>query len=85
MATDPVCGMTVDPAKTAHHLELDGETFYFCCAGCRAKLQEDPERYLRPAPSGDEAPAPRRAGTATVYTCPMHPDVRQQGPGSCPQ
>ena len=78
-ATDPVCGMTVDPATAKHRLELDGETYFFCCAGCRDKFEADPERYLSPEPA-DETPAPAGA----IYTCPMHPEVRQVGPGSCP-
>ena len=76
---DPVCGMSVDPAKTAHHAEHNGQAFHFCGAGCRTKFVADPERYLakdkRPPP-----PAPKGA----IYTCPMHPEVRQTGPGSCP-
>jgi Cu+-exporting ATPase len=75
---DPVCGMTVDPAKTQHHAEHAGQPYHFCSAGCRAKFVADPARYLKPAP----APEPMPEGT--VYTCPMHPEVRQIGPGSCP-
>jgi Cu+-exporting ATPase len=74
---DPVCGMTVDPAKTAHHAEHDGQAFHFCSAGCRTKFIADPEKYLSPKPA---AAAPE----GTIYTCPMHPDVRQVGPGACP-
>jgi Cu+-exporting ATPase len=75
---DPVCGMTVDPAKTPHHAEHGGATYHFCSAGCRTKFLADPERYLTPAPAA--APMPE----GTVYTCPMHPEVRQIGPGDCP-
>jgi len=77
-ATDPVCGMKVDPAATPHHAVHEGQTFHFCSAGCRAKFVAEPAKYLakeRPA-----APAPAGA----IYTCPMHPQVRQVGPGSCP-
>ncbi|MBW8854149.1 MAG: HAD-IC family P-type ATPase, partial [Bradyrhizobium sp.] len=75
---DPVCGMDVDPHATPHRHELGGRTYYFCSAGCRAKFAADPDRYL-----GERAPAPA-APTDAVYTCPMHPDVRQVGPGTCP-
>jgi P-type Cu+ transporter len=76
-ATDPVCGMPVDPATSRHRHEHAGVTFHFCCAGCRQKFAADPDRYLTP----HEAPP---ADTAALYTCPMHPEVRQAGPGSCP-
>jgi P-type Cu+ transporter len=75
--TDPVCGMPVDPATSRHRHVHDGATFHFCCDGCRQKFAADPDRYLTPR----EAPP---AGTAALYTCPMHPEVRQIGPGSCP-
>jgi Cu+-exporting ATPase len=78
-ALDPVCGMTVDPAKTPHHAEHEGREFHFCGAGCRAKFEADPQKYL----SG-EKPAALEAPPGTIYTCPMHPEVRQVGPGTCP-
>jgi Cu+-exporting ATPase len=78
-AVDPVCGMSVDPATTAHHAEHAGQAFHFCSAGCRTKFVADPQRYLGDRP----APAPV-APPGTIYTCPMHPEVRQEGPGSCP-
>jgi P-type Cu+ transporter len=77
---DPVCGMTVDPHKTSHRAEHAGRTYYFCSAGCRQKFAADPARYLAPAEA--EAPPPVPAGT--IYTCPMHPQIRQAGPGACP-
>jgi Cu+-exporting ATPase len=77
---DPVCGMTVDPAKTPHHAGHDGKVFHFCSAGCRTKFVADPKRYLKPA----EAVAAPVAAEGTIYTCPMHPEIRQVGPGSCP-
>ncbi|HEY8618387.1 heavy metal translocating P-type ATPase [Phenylobacterium sp.] len=76
---DPVCGMSVDPATAAHRAEHQGQPYYFCSAGCRTKFVADPQRYLSPEPA-KAAPAP----AGTVYTCPMHPEVRQVGPGSCP-
>jgi P-type Cu+ transporter len=78
-ALDPVCGMTVDPAKTPHHHVHDGHNYHFCGARCREKFMADPARYL--APQAPEAPMP----AGTIYTCPMHPEVRQEGPGSCPK
>ena len=75
---DPVCGMTVDPATTQHHAEFGGQVFHFCCAGCRTKFVADPDRYLEPRET--EPPA----APGTIYTCPMHPEVRRVGPGSCP-
>jgi len=76
---DPVCGMSVDPATSKHHLEHAGLTHHFCSAGCLTKFQADPEKYL----SKGRAEAPP-APVGTIYTCPMHPQIRQIGPGSCP-
>ena len=77
---DPVCGMTVDPLTTAHHAEHAGRPFHFCSAGCRTKFQGDPDRYLAPkTPALDPAVPP-----GAIYTCPMHPEIRQVGPGACP-
>jgi Cu+-exporting ATPase len=75
---DPVCGMTVDPAVTPHHVEYEGGTVYFCGAHCRARFIADPTAFLAPAPG---APAPSEGA---VWTCPMHPEIRRWGPGSCP-
>ncbi|MEQ8701182.1 MAG: heavy metal translocating P-type ATPase, partial [Bauldia litoralis] len=77
-AKDPVCGMSVD-RKTARHMATRaGERFYFCSSGCETKFKADPEAYLH----GRPAPEPMPEGT--VYTCPMHPEVEQIGPGACP-
>jgi P-type Cu+ transporter len=78
--TDPVCGMTVDPATSPHRFEYDGATFHFCSAGCRTKFAADPDKYLKPRQSDTAPPPPAGA----IYTCPMHPEIRQIGPGSCP-
>ena len=78
--TDPVCGMEVNPATSKHRVEHGGTTFHFCSAGCRAKFEADPDKYLKPK----EAVAPTAAQKGATYTCPMHPEVRQQGPGTCP-
>ena len=75
---DPVCGMSVDPHKTPHRAEYAGHPYYFCAAGCRSKFLADPARYIGEA--RDPEPAPEGA----IYTCPMHPEIRRPGPGSCP-
>ena len=77
LVKDPVCGMTVDPLKTAHHAVHAGTEWHFCSAGCAAKFTADPDRYLAPQPL---AAAPAGA----IWTCPMHPEVRQDHPGACP-
>src|SRR5580698_1628190 len=79
-AVDPVCGMTVDPAKTPHHADHCGMAFHFCGAGCRTRFVADPDRYLGP----HEPAEPDPAAAGVVHTCPMHPQVRQIGPGACP-
>lgn len=76
---DPVCGMTVDPATSKHRFEHRGETFHFCSAGCGTKFAADPTKYL----AKNKAPEPEMPA-GTIYTCPMHPEIRQVGPGSCP-
>jgi P-type Cu+ transporter len=75
---DPVCGMTVDPHASPHRHNHHGHAYYFCSAGCRGKFAADPEKYLGPRPA--EPPVPAGA----TYTCPMHPEIRQSGPGTCP-
>tara|TARA_R110002167_G_scaffold279204_1_gene485099 strand:+ start:4813 stop:7158 length:2346 start_codon:yes stop_codon:yes gene_type:complete len=78
-AKDPVCGMTVDPTKTPHRAEYEGRSVSFCSAGCRTRFMADTDRYA------EGAVAPAAATPAgTVYTCPMHPEIRQVGPGACP-
>jgi Cu+-exporting ATPase len=77
---DPVCGMTVDPHTTPHRHEHAGHPYYFCSAGCRTKFVADPEKYLGQMESKPSQPVPE----GTIYTCPMHPQIRQVGPGSCP-
>ena len=76
---DPVCGMTVDPAKTPHHARHRGAEYHFCSAGCLAKFRGDPAKYL-----SDIAPIEPIASPGTIWTCPMHAQIRQQGPGTCP-
>ncbi len=75
---DPVCGMSVDPTATAHRASHDGQDYFFCSAGCRTKFIGDPMRYLNPRVEAEPAIP------GAIYTCPMHPEIRQEGPGSCP-
>ncbi|HEX2943037.1 MAG TPA: heavy metal translocating P-type ATPase [Rhodopila sp.] len=77
--TDPVCRMNVDSAESKHRLQHAGRTFHFCSAECQATFQADPDKYLAPQTSETET-APR----GVIYTCPMHPQIRQAGPGNCP-
>ncbi|HEV7874181.1 MAG TPA: HAD-IC family P-type ATPase, partial [Enterovirga sp.] len=71
--------MMVDPHTAKHRAEHEGHPYYFCSAGCRTKFVANPGRYLSPADSAAEA-----VSEGTIYTCPMHPEVRQVGPGACP-
>jgi Cu+-exporting ATPase len=78
-AKDPVCGMSVDPHTAEHRSEHAGKTWYFCSSGCQSKFEGDPDKYL-----GDKSEKAEPAAPGTMYTCPMHPEIRQQGPGDCP-
>jgi P-type Cu+ transporter len=77
---DPVCGMKVDPRTAAYRQTHHGQTHYFCSHGCRSKFSADPARYLGSQTATAAMPAPE----GTTYTCPMHPQIREAGPGSCP-
>ncbi len=79
MSKDPVCGMDVDPASCRHSLDHGGRTFFFCSPGCLEKFQAEPDAFLDGAHAGTVSTADRR------YTCPMHPEVVQAGPGTCPK
>jgi len=80
-AKDPVCGMTVQPDVTPHRAEHAGQLFFFCSAGCLEKFTKNPSRYL----GSEESLAELHAeNSEAIYTCPMHPEIRQRGPGSCP-
>src|ERR1051326_9182003 len=98
--TDPVCGMTVEPQEAAGWFEYRGETYFFCSLGCREKFKADPERFLNPQPAnpigiqrsprpvqidhGSEDEQSGRGRPRTEYTCPMHPEIVRNAPGSCP-
>src|ERR1700678_2579558 len=88
---DPVCGMTVT-ARSPHVLQHDGRPVYFCSAGCRVKFAADPAKYVivhqgsvATAPTPRPTPTLVEAIAGAVYTCPMHPEVRQDHPGTCPK
>ncbi|MDP1656512.1 MAG: heavy metal translocating P-type ATPase [Hylemonella sp.] len=78
---DPVCGMAVT-AQSEHHLSHQGQNYYFCSAKCQGKFAADPGRYASPVAA---APVSAPAPIGTIYTCPMHPEIRQDHPGSCPK
>jgi Cu+-exporting ATPase len=77
---DPVCGMLVDPHTAKHRHEHHGHTYYFCNPKCREKFIADPEKYL----AGEARKEKEDVPAGTIYTCPMHPEIRQIGPGACP-
>src|SRR6185437_170335 len=77
-AIDPVCGMRVDPMTARHRTIHKGQDYFFCSGRCRERFEAEPEKFLQPKPLEPAAPA------GAIYTCPMHPEVRQVGPGSCP-
>ncbi|MBC7543827.1 MAG: heavy metal translocating P-type ATPase [Candidatus Sericytochromatia bacterium] len=87
---DPVCGMTVEPATAHGRTEQGGQTFWFCSVGCQEKFRQDPDQFLQ-AVATPRATAETEVATAPAtgqqpeYTCPMHPEIRQAGPGSCPK
>ncbi len=84
---DPVCGMLVDPSAAKNRAEHDGQSYFFCCVGCKTKFITDPTRYLKPtARSGQSVPIAQSPPLAqgTIYTCPMHPQIRRNEAGSCP-
>jgi P-type Cu+ transporter len=77
---DPVCGMLVDPRTTPYRQQHAGRLYFFCSAGCQSKFLDNPTKYL----ARSEMTAPPAAPEGTIYTCPMHPQIRQVGPGFCP-
>jgi len=79
-AKDPVCGMNVTIEGAQHQMEHGGQTHYFCSAGCKTKFERNPESWLKP-----RTPEPVVKNDTRTFTCPMHPEVTQQGPGSCPK
>ena len=93
VALDPVCGMSVYPETAAGAFAYKGQTYYFCSAHCLHKFREHPEGFLQKS-TGQQTSAPvgiqreKKAAVAPLaqtYTCPMHPEVRQDQPGPCPK
>jgi P-type Cu+ transporter len=91
IAIDPVCGMTVDPESAAGSFEYKGKTYYFCATHCLHRFQKDPESFLNqsavataPQPIGITRREPKTSAAPQKYTCPMHPEIINDGPGSCP-
>jgi P-type Cu+ transporter len=78
-AVDPVCGMSVDPLTAKHQTVFQGKNYYFCSSGCKTKFVANPSQYL-----GGAIETVSPVADDTVYTCPMHPEIRQNGPGTCP-
>jgi len=81
---DPVCGMNVTE-QSPHYLQHAGKMFYFCSAGCKGKFAENPTQYHQSSPVNTEPVTAEINATGTIYTCPMHPEVRQDKPGVCPK
>jgi P-type Cu+ transporter len=77
---DPVCGMTVDPATAKHRFVYKGQDYFFCSGRCRERFEAEPDKFLQPKSATPAEDVPE----GTIYTCPMHPEVKQVGPGSCP-
>jgi Cu+-exporting ATPase len=77
-ATDPVCGMRVDPQTAKHRFAYQGHDYFFCSGRCRERFEAEPNKFLQPKPPEPAAPP------GSIYTCPMHPEIKQIGPGSCP-
>jgi Cu+-exporting ATPase len=84
LAIDPVCGMGVEPGPSALSYDHDGRRYFFCAESCRERFRADPERYLAPAAAAGRLAPTTEPTSYQIYTCPMHPEVRQRGPGACP-
>jgi YHS domain-containing protein len=82
---DPVCGMEVDPSKAAASVEYQGATIQFCSQGCAAKFRAAPEKYSSTKPKEAPSNAPAKTEPHAEFTCPMHPEIKHTGPGSCPK
>jgi Cu+-exporting ATPase len=84
VAIDPVCGMKVDRATAKHRFSYNGQDYFFCGARCRERFAAEPEKFLKIREAEPKSKSELEAPAGTIYTCPMHPEVRQVGPGSCP-
>src|SRR5436190_15456998 len=81
--TDPVCHMQVMPETAAARYDYKGKMYYFCNPRCLERFKANPEQFLRPAKLEVQTSKPEFS--EDIYTCPMHPEVRQSGPGACPK
>jgi Cu+-exporting ATPase len=77
---DPICGMMIEPAEAAGRVDYKGQNYFFCSKNCLERFRADPEKYLK---SSLSSVAPAALDAETIYTCPMHPEIRQNGPGTC--
>jgi Cu+-exporting ATPase len=89
IVTDPVCGMKVDSRTAQHRFELGDTIYYFCSKGCLDKFKANPDRYLNPPDKDPAVKSPAigalpQAAEGSIWTCPMHPEIRRDGPGQCP-
>jgi Cu+-exporting ATPase len=84
-ATDPVCGMSIDSPDSYASYEYQGEPYYFCSEHCLEKFQADPGQYLHEEEQESKDVSPPHQEKGSVYTCPMHPEIRQESPGECPK
>jgi len=84
MVTDPVCGMTIAKEKAAHRLTYKDHTYYFCSTSCNDKFNKNPDEYIAKDRSKSGSPSSEHEGSE-IYTCPMHPEIREPKPGSCPK
>ena len=82
---DPVCGMEVDPSTAAASVVHAGRRYFFCSAGCAKKFEAAPSKYVSRAAPTETKPPETPTSAGTIYTCPMHPEVEQEGPGACPK
>jgi Cu+-exporting ATPase len=82
---DPVCGMKVDPSRAAASVSYQDTTVYFCSQGCAAKFRASPEKFAQAKPDAAPSKPPTKTEPRREYTCPMHPEIKQPGPGNCPK
>lgn len=85
MTLDPVCGMTVKPEKARGSLTYSEIEYFFCSTGCKEKFSGDPDKYLNKTQKLSETSGTSNSSSEVIYTCPMHPEIEQIGPGSCPK
>jgi Cu+-exporting ATPase len=88
---DPICGMEVEQGNAAGRYEYKGQAYYFCCAHCFEKFKAEPAKYVDGSKGHEEGPShkapakPKAEERAGTYTCPMDPEIKQEGPGACPK